>query len=176
MSDSTTTPTGLRTGSWALDPAGSAVRLTHRTMWGMATVKGAFTEVGGEGELAADGTGQGTLTVGAASLDTGNKQRDTHLHSADFLDVATHPAIVFTARRVTAGTDGALSVDGELTVRGTTRPLALTGRVESSSADAVVLTADAVVDRADFGLTWNRMGMIKGAATLSVAARFVHHG
>ncbi|MFF7210964.1 YceI family protein [Streptomyces sp. NPDC008238] len=174
MTDSTTTPTGLRTGTWTLDPAASAVRLRHRTMWGAATVKGAFGEVGGEGELAADGTARGTLTVGAASLDTGNKQRDTHLRSAEFLDADAHPAIVFTAHRVTAGTDGTLSADGELTVRGTTRPVALTGRVESPSADAVVLTVDVLVDRADFGLTWNRMGMIKGAAALSVVARFVH--
>ncbi|MEU4092550.1 YceI family protein [Streptomyces sp. NPDC026673] len=174
MTDSTTTPTGLRTGTWTLDPTGSAVRLAHRTMWGMATVKGTFGEVGGTGELAADGTAQGTLTVGAASLDTGNKQRDTHLRSADFLDAAAHPSIVFTAHRVTAGTDGALSADGELTVRGNTRPVTLTGRVETSSAETVVLAVEALVDRADFGLTWNRMGMIKGAATLSVTARFVH--
>jgi polyisoprenoid-binding protein YceI len=176
MTDSTTTPTGLRTGTWALDPAGSAVRLAHRTMWGMATVKGAFAKVAGEGELAADGTGHGTLTVDAASLDTGNSQRDTHLRSADLFDAEAHPAIVFTARRVTAGADGVLSVVGELTVRGTTRPLALTGRAETSSADAVVLTAEVTVDRADYGLTWNRLGMIKGAATISIAARFVHQG
>ncbi|MFE0627306.1 YceI family protein [Streptomyces sp. NPDC058864] len=175
MTDATTTPTGLRTGTWTLDPAGSAVRFAHRTMWGMATVKGTFGEVGGTGVLAADGTGQGTLTVGAASLDTGNKQRDTHLRSTDFLDAAAHPSIVFTAHRVTAGTDGALTADGELTVRGTTRPVNLTGRVEAAAADAVVLTVETLVDRADFGITWNRMGMIKGSATLTVAARFVHH-
>ncbi|WP_431959059.1 hypothetical protein [Actinacidiphila sp. bgisy160] len=60
------------------------------------------------------------------------------------------------------------------TVRRTTRPLALTGHVGTSCADAVGLTAEAEVDRAGVGLTWNRMGVIKGAAVLSVAARFVH--
>lgn len=63
-----------------------------------------------------------------------------------------------------------------MTVRGTTRPLALTGRAETSSADAVVLTAEVTVGHADYGLTWNRLGLIKGAAAISVAARFVHPG
>ncbi|MDX3073356.1 YceI family protein [Streptomyces sp. NPDC088354] len=176
MTDSSTTPAGPRTGSWVLDPAASSVRLTHKTMWNAATVKGAFATVAGSGELAPDGTAHGTLTIEAASLDTGNTQRDTHLKSAEFFDVAAHPAIVFTARRVTADADGALAVDGELTVRGTTRPLALTGRADTASPDAVVLTVEAVVDRADFGLTWNRLGMIKGPATLTVVARFTHGG
>ncbi|MFJ4847727.1 MULTISPECIES: YceI family protein [unclassified Streptomyces] len=176
MTDSSTTPAGLRTGTWILDPAGSSVRLTHKTMWGAATVKGAFATVGGTGELAPDGSAHGTLTVEAASVGTGNSQRDTHLKSAEFFDVAAHPAIVFTAHRVVAGADGALTVDGELTVRGTTRPLALTGRADTAAPDAVVLTVEAVVDRADFGLTWNRLGMIKGPATISVTGRFTHGG
>ncbi|MFD3452257.1 YceI family protein [Streptomyces sp. NPDC058691] len=176
MTDPSTTPAGLRTGTWALDPAGSSVRLRHKAMWGTATVKGAFAGISGTGELAPDGTAQGTLTIEAASLDTGNSQRDTHLKSAEFFDVAAHPAIVYTASRVTADADGALAVDGELTVRGTTRPLALTGRADTASPDAVVLTAEAAIDRADFGLTWNRLGTIKGLATISVTARFTHGG
>ncbi len=160
-------------GHWTVDPAGTSVRLRHKTMWGLATVKGAFGDVRGEAEVAADGSAHGSVTLGAASLDTENAKRDTHLRSADFFDADNHPEIVFTATGATPGEGGKVDVAGTLTVRGTTKPLAFTAQATEAGPDAVTLTAEVQVDRADHGLTWNQMGMLKGTAGLSLTLRFV---
>ena len=81
----------VATGLWQLDPSATTVAVRQKTMWGLVTVKGAFTAVTGQGEVRADGSAVGTLTLRAASLDTGNAKRDTHLKSADFFDADNHP-------------------------------------------------------------------------------------
>lgn len=161
-------------GRWTVDPAGSSVLMRHKTMWGLVTVTGPFGDVRGDGEVAADGTGHGTVTVRADSLVTGHDKRDAHLRSADFFDTENHPEIVFTATNATpSGDHTTVDVTGTLSVRGTTRPLAFTARPTEAGADAVTLTAEVEVDRTDFGLTWNRLGMLKGNAALSLVVRFV---
>ncbi|WP_435240753.1 YceI family protein [Streptomyces cucumeris] len=165
-------------GHWELDADRSSVRIRHRTMWGLVNVKGTFTRVEGEGEVRPDGSGHGTLTIDAASLDTGNRKRDTHLRGPDFFDVATHPRMVFTV--VDAAPEGTgearredeARINGELTVVGRSQPVTFIARIDEMSADAVTLTADVVVDRTDFGMTANPGAMMTGAATVSVTARF----
>ncbi|MFB7510289.1 YceI family protein, partial [Streptomyces broussonetiae] len=88
----------VETGTWQLDPSASAVSLRHKTMWGLVTVKGAFTAVSGAGEVRPDGSATGTVTLEAASLDTKHAKRDTHLRSADFFDADQHPEITFAVR------------------------------------------------------------------------------
>ena len=73
-------------GEWALDPRTSSVRLKSRAMWGLVPVNGVFREVSGNGTVSPDGRVSGTVTVAAASIDTKNTRRDTHLRSADFFD------------------------------------------------------------------------------------------
>lgn len=143
-------------------------------MWGLARVKGAFADVTGEGEVGADGSARGSVTLDAASLDTGHAKRDAHLRSADFFDTDHYPTLVFTADSATPDARGNVEVAGRLTVHGTTRPLVFSARTTESTATAVTLTAEIDVERADFGITWNKGGMIKGAATLSLTVRFVH--
>jgi polyisoprenoid-binding protein YceI len=162
----------LAPGAWVLDPQASSVAFSHKTMWGLVTVKGKFTELQGEGELLAAGGGQGTVTINAASVDTKHKMRDKHLRSDDFFAVEAHPAIVFAASRITPTGRDTVDVAGELTVRGKTLPLAFSGRATEATADAVALTAEVAVDRFDYGLTWNQMGMMKGKATLTLNLRF----
>ena len=82
---------GTLAGDWVLDARRSSVRLKSRSVWGLAPVNGVFREVSGSGAISKDGSASGTLTVAAASIDTGNIQRDTHLRSADFFDSANHP-------------------------------------------------------------------------------------
>jgi polyisoprenoid-binding protein YceI len=163
-------------GRWVLDPAQSSVRFRSKTFWGLSTVKGAFGAVSGEGEVRAGGAARGTLTIQAASLDSGHAKRDTHLRSADFFSAEEHPALVFSARTVApTGTDGA-EVSGDLVIRGTSRPLAFTARITSATERAVTLEADVVIDRADFGMTWNQLGMLTGPSSVEITARFLHQG
>lgn len=162
----------LTTGRFTLDRAGSSIALRHKTLWGLTTVRGDFGSVTGSGEIAADGTGSGSLAVDAASLDTKHAKRDKHLRSNDFFDAEAFPAITFTAARITATGEGAAQVEGELTVRDTTRGLSFPARVEQQGTDAVVLRASVEIDRADFGMTWNQLGMLKGNATIELQLRF----
>src|SRR5262249_49826037 len=104
-------------GDWTLDPSRSTVGLRSRSMWGLAPVKGVFGTISGTGTVSPDGKVSGILTVAAASIDTKNSRRDTHLRSADFFDSATYPNITFTADAIRPSANG-VTVSGALTVRG----------------------------------------------------------
>ena len=179
MSDPTTNPGSpaavplaeLAPGSWALDGSASSVTFTNKSMWGLVTVKGVFSGLEGQAELPAGGAASGTVTIDAASVDTKHKKRDIHLRSADFFEVEAHPSIVFTAARITPTGPDTAEVAGDLTVRGTTKPLSFTARAVEASADAVTLTADLAIDRADFGMTWSQFGM-KPTTNLTLNLRF----
>ena len=108
-------------GDWVLDPRSSSIRLKSRVM-GLIPVNGVFGEITGAGTVGPAGEISGTLAVAAASIDTGNTRRDTHLRSADFFDSGSHPHITFTADGIRPSGQGA-AVTGALTVRGRTRPL-----------------------------------------------------
>jgi polyisoprenoid-binding protein YceI len=112
---------GALAGEWVLDPRRSSIRLKSKVM-GLVRVNGVFREVSGHGTVSADGEVSGALTVAAASIDTGNTRRDTHLRSADIFDSGSHPHITFTAGGIRPSGQGA-AVTGALTVRGRTRPL-----------------------------------------------------
>lgn len=162
----------VETGLWQLDPSASTVVLQHRTMWGLVNVKGTFTGVAGQGEVAADGTAGGTITLDVASLDTKNGKRDTHLRSADLFDAANHPEITFVVDRAEPGEDGTVQVSGVLTVRGNSRPLSFPAKLTGADAGAPTLNAEFVVDRAEFGMGWNQLGMLRGLTTVTTTLRF----
>ncbi len=88
---------GKLAGEWALDPIKSSIGLKSRSMWGLTPVNGVFRRVSGNGTVCADGAVSGTVTVAAASIETKNARRDTHLRSADFFDSGNNPDITFTA-------------------------------------------------------------------------------
>lgn len=159
-------------GSFTLDPARSSVRFRHKTMWGMVTVNGSFGSVRGGGEVAADGSAAGTLVVESASLDTKHTKRDVHLRSKDFFDSETYPEIKFTATRITPAIDGTAQVEGELTVRDTSRKLTFPARYETQGTQAVALSGSLQIAREDYGMGWNQLGMMKGAATIELDLRF----
>ena len=163
----------VETGVWQLDAAASTVALRHKTMWGLVTVKGTFGAVGGQGEVQSDGSATGTLTLDAATLDTKNKKRDEHLRSADFFDTANHPEITFAVRSAKVGACDTVEVSGQLTVRGISRPQTLTARLAGADADALTLDTEFTVDRGEFGLGWNQLGMIRGLTTVTATLRFV---
>jgi polyisoprenoid-binding protein YceI len=179
MSQSETTPSGLQellregelAGSWTLDVARSEIGLKSKSVWGMVSVKGVFREVTGSGTVSAAGDVAGTITVAAGSIDTKMKKRDEHLRSADFFDVANHPDITFAAEQVRPSAEG-VTVTGSLTVRGRTRPASFAARVSGIDGAQVELDGEIQVNRADFGLTWNQLGMSSVHNTITVHAVF----
>jgi polyisoprenoid-binding protein YceI len=161
---------GALAGEWVLDPRESSIRLKSKSM-GLVPVNGVFREVSGNGTVSPDGEVSGTVTVAAASIDTNNAKRDTHLRSADFFDSGNNPDITFTADGIQAS-GPAVRVTGMLTVRGRTRPLSFDAAASVRGDGGIWLDADVHVNRADFGLTWNRMGMVSMNNTLTIHAVF----
>jgi len=161
---------GALAGEWALDPGTSCVRLTSK-VYGLIPVNGVFREISGNGTVSPDGEASGALTIAAASIDTKNTRRDTHLRSADFFDSGNHPDITFTADRIRPSGQGA-AVTGMLTVRGRTRPLSFDAAASVHGDGEIRLDAEVRVNRADFGLTWNWLGMVSMTSTLAVHATF----
>jgi polyisoprenoid-binding protein YceI len=162
----------VETGTWQLDATRSTVGISHRTMWNLVTVKGTFTGVTGEGEVRPDGSAGGTITLDAASLDTKNAKRDQHLRSADFFDTDNHPQLTFAVRGATQQSDGSVRIDGRLTVRGISRPHSFTAKLAEATAGTVTLTAEFTVDRDQFGMGWNQLGMMRGHTAVTASLRF----
>jgi polyisoprenoid-binding protein YceI len=162
---------GTLAGEWTLDPRTSSIRLKSSAMGGLARVNGVFREVSGNGTVFPNGEVSGTLTVAAASIDTKNTRRDTHLRSADFFDSGNYPDITFTAEAIRPSGQG-VAVTGALTVRGRTRPLSFDVAASVRGDGEVWLDAEVIINRADFGLTWNLMGMASMHNTLTIHATF----
>lgn len=148
--------------TWQLDAAHTLVEFAVKHMM-IATVKGRFTDVQGTVTTLGDDPATATIdiTIAAASISTGQEQRDAHLRSADFLEVERYPHIRYVSRRVERAGDDTLRVAGELTVRGITRPVALDVTIEGRGNDPwgnerAGFSARARIDRRDFGLTWNQ--------------------
>jgi len=159
------------TGTWTLDASKSTVGLRSKSMWGVVSVKGVFRQVSGQGTVSPAGDVSGTMTVSAASIDTKNKKRDTHLRSADFFDSDTYPDITVTVNQARPSGQG-VAVSGSLTVRDRTRPVTFDAKVSGISDGEIALDAEIQVNRADFGLTWNQMGMASMHNTIIVHAVF----
>ncbi len=157
-------------GAWALDPRRSSIRLKSKLI-GLVGVTGVFRQVSGNGAVFPDGKVSGTLTVAAASIDTSNTRRDRHLRSADFFDSNNYPDITFTAETIRPSGPG-FAVTGALTVHGRTRPLSFDAAASFRGDGEVWLDAEVHISRADFGLTWNWMGMVSTHNTLTIHAVF----
>jgi polyisoprenoid-binding protein YceI len=146
-------------GTWAIDAAHSSVNFKVRHL-GVAKTRGRFTAFGGEvrvGDRPEDTAVE--VSIETASVDTHEAARDEHLRSADFFDVANHPTMTFRSTGVRgAGSDWVL--DGELTIVGISRPVSLEVEYDGVSGDPwggsrAGFTAKTVVNREDWGLTWN---------------------
>lgn len=161
---------GTLAGEWVLDPTTSSVRLKSK-VFGLLPVNGVFSEVSGSGTVSPDGKATGTLQVGAASVSTRNTRRDTHLRSADFFDSDNHPEITFTADDIRPSAKG-VAVSGALTIRDRTRPLSFDAAASVAGDGEIWLDAETRVNRADFGLTWNQLGMVGQVSTLTIHAVF----
>jgi len=164
----------VRTG-WKLDPAHTLAEFTAKHMM-ITNVRGHFTEVNGTVTIDRghpDRTGA-QVTITAASITTGVDDRDNHLRSADFLNVAKYPQVTFVSTAVNgsfAQPGDTFSLDGNLTIAGVTRPVTLAVEYEGEAKDLsgharVAFSADTTIDRREFGLMWNKAletgGMLVG--------------
>lgn len=163
-------------GVWNLVPDRSAVTFRIRNMWGLLRVKGRFTEFNGDGQLTGSPTGgavYGRLDIRAASLHTGIGRRDQHLCSADFFDVERYPdiSVVVTALQPTAGNTAELRAG--FIVKGNDEPVPLPVTVTELDDGSVRISGETKVDRAQFGLGWNKLGMMSRTATIAADTIFV---
>ncbi|MBO0882385.1 MAG: YceI family protein [Mycobacterium sp.] len=159
-------------GVWNLVPERSTVTFKIKNMWGLVKVKGQFHDVNGDGQVTAKGAVFGRLDIQAASLRTGIRKRDEHLRSADFFDVKRFPqiSVVVTAVQPTSG--NAADLQASFTIKGVTAPLPLPVRIAVLDDGSVRVSAKIGVDRGQFDLDWNRLGMISKTATVSADAIF----
>ena len=142
--------------TWRIDTNHS--ELSFRVRHFMSRVRGTFGTWEGTvtAEPGAWGDGAVEVTVQTASVDTQHERRDTHLRSADFFDVANHPTLTFRSRIATL--EGArLRLEGDLTIRGVTRPVVLEGEFLGEQGNRAGFSASTTVNRLDYGLTWNRI-------------------
>jgi polyisoprenoid-binding protein YceI len=123
----------------------------------LKTLHGCFHEFEGSLDLR-NGEPSAAGSVRVASIDTGESIRDEHLRqSADFFDVEHHPDITFRSTRIVTEDRGRLRVEGELSMRGQTRPIALEGQLHEDAGEGrVELELRGELTRKDFGLTWNQ--------------------
>ena len=147
--------------TWELDTAHAEVGFSAKHMM-VTTVRGRFTDVAAAVHIDEQHPEQShvSATIQAASLVTGDDQRDGHLRSPDFLDVETYPTITFRSTRVDRRKDGEFELRGDLTVRDVTREVTLRGEfagpVTNPWGNRVVgFELDGELNREDFGLTWN---------------------
>jgi len=163
---------GALSGEWELDSRRSSIALKHRSLGGLVRVNGAFGQVDGSGTVSPEGGVSGSVTVAAASINTKNKRRDKHLRSTDFLDSDNHPQITFTVDHVEPSV-GATTVTGALTVRDRVRPMSFDAAVSVPLDGEIWLDAEVDINRADFGLTWNSMGVPSMSNVLTIHSVFV---
>jgi polyisoprenoid-binding protein YceI len=152
-----TTVKALPDGTFALDPAHSSVAFEVKHL-GIAKVRGRFTVI--SGSLTGGDAPALEGVVGIASATTFDEQRDGHLASPDFFDAERYPEASFRSTSFELVGDGEVRVTGDLTLKGVTREIELTGSFAGPAADPwgnerIALELHGVVDRNDFGVKWN---------------------
>ena len=159
----TTQTVAIAAGTYQLDPSHSEIGFRVKHL-GLSTVKGAFK--GFEGTITADSDGLSGLTVSAkievSTIDTRNDDRDNHLRSADFFDVESHPQLTFESTGVRSIDGDEFALEGNLSIRGVTRPVVLEVTFLGSATDPwgnskIAFEASGMINRKDFGLTWNQV-------------------
>jgi len=149
-------------GTYDLDVSHSHVGFTVRHLV-VARTRGRFGEFSGSVVIGDDPLDSSVeVEIDLASVDTRDDQRDSHLRSADFFDVEQYPTMSYRSTAVAPGPNGRWTVDGELTIHGVTRPVALDVRFEGGIVDPwgnvrAAFSAGTEIDREAFGLTYNQV-------------------
>ncbi len=153
---SKTPVTVIPTGTWSIDPVWSALEFEIKKL-GLVTLKGRVP--GFSGTIEGGETPSITGTVDASTITTFDEARDGHVQSPDFFDTERYPELQFESTAVV--TKGAeLIVEGDLTIKGVTKPVELRGSfvgagVDPYGNDRIGIELAGTVDRTEFGLNWN---------------------
>jgi polyisoprenoid-binding protein YceI len=160
-------------GVWSLDPDRSTVGFSIKNFWGLIPVKGHFTDANADGQITGKGAIFGRLDIQVASLHTGIGKRDEHLRSADFFDADRYPQISVEVTGIEPGAGDAADLHATFSIKGVTAPVPLPVHVSTLGDGAVHVTANAEIDRDQFDIGWNRLGMVAKTATIVADAYFV---
>lgn len=153
----------MTTQSWNIDTAHSGIHFSVRHMV-VAKVRGRFTDWQGSVQFDPERPEQSSISVSiqAASIDTGVSQRDDHLRSSDFFDVERFPTLEYRSQRIDRVSEERFRVYGELSLHGVTRPVTLDAELlgrgkDLAGNDRVAFSARASLDRTEFDLGWNQV-------------------
>ena len=156
------TAVSTQTSTWNIDPVHSTAQFKVKHMM-ISNVKGEFTKITGKLKLDESDITKSNVEafIDTTTINTREPDRDTHLKSADFLDVAKFPHLSFKSTQISKNGEGELSVEGDLTMHGVTRKVVF--EVEGPSVPTkdpwgntrIGLSATTRVNRKDFGLNWN---------------------
>lgn len=146
---------------WTFNEAHTAAEFCVRHMM-VTNVRGHFKSIQGTLEFDPSRPEQAwtEVTIQAATLWSGEPERDEHLRSEDFLDVERYPTITFRSAKVEPTARNEYRVAGDLTIRGVARPVSLDvrylGQCRSPFDDTRIgFTATTRINRHDFGVSWN---------------------
>jgi len=159
MSTTTQAIPGYTTGTWTIDPVHSEVGFSVRHMM-VSKVRGKFTSFEGSVTTTEDLLGSSvTATVDLESIDTGNVDRDNHIRSADFFEVEANKTMTFVSTGIRQDGDD-YKLDGDLTLKGVTKPVTFDLEVNGFGPDAYGGTrsgfsATTTINRRDFGVDFN---------------------
>jgi polyisoprenoid-binding protein YceI len=148
-------------GTFSIDQAHTTVGFVARHLV-VSKVRGSFTEVSGTIEVAEDPLeSKVEVVIGAASIATGQKDRDNHLRSADFLELEKYPNLVYRSTGVKSHNGNEFVLAGELTIRDVTREVDLAVEYDGTvispyGQEVIAFTATTEIDREDWGITWNQ--------------------
>jgi polyisoprenoid-binding protein YceI len=150
----------LPAATWSVDPGHAEVAFVGRH-FGLTRVRGRFTGV--DGAVHVDDVVERSsieVTIDMASVESGSTARDEHLRSSDLFDVAAFPTASFRSTGIIVPSPAGGHVDGDLTIKGVTRPVRLDVEHLGQVTDPwvghrAVFSASTVIDRADFGVSWN---------------------
>ena len=153
----------MRTDRWEIDSSHSSVHFSVRHLV-IAKVRGTFARWSGTVQVPDGDFSKATVavTIDASSIATGVEQRDAHLKSPDFFDVAQYPELRFVGKRVQPRSGDDIDVVGDLTIKGITREVVLRVEQLGQAKDPwgnlrAAFSAKTSIDRKDFGLTWNQV-------------------
>jgi polyisoprenoid-binding protein YceI len=146
------------TSTWTLDAVHSTVGFAVKHMI-VSTFRGRFEDYDATLIAAEDGTLRLTGRVAADSIAVKDSGLGAHLQSPEFFDTERHPDITFTSTLIRAG-NGELIVDGELTIKGNSRPIEARGTITEPAVtfgdvEKIGIELEAIVDRTEYGLNWN---------------------
>jgi polyisoprenoid-binding protein YceI len=158
MSETALKSPTITSGTWEVDPIHSSIGFEVKHL-GISLFRGGFTSFAGRIEAADGAVGRVEGTIDPDSIDVTDETLAGHLRSPDFFDIENHPEIRFASTGIEPEDEG-FKLVGDLTIRGITKPVQLDVRVEGTGvgpdgSERVAFSAEGVIDRHDYGMTWN---------------------